>query len=126
MCVLVYVFKIFSEITGPIETKLYVESQWNRRVNLIQIIHVICCSLLLSAPPPPWAGASSRDFTTQLAPQCRAFSGTLKVEKLKAPLFPGPKGLMGTSDWCSIVFCSCKWKAQIPIMASLHSSLSMI
>ena len=33
-----------------------------------------------------------RDLTTKLAPQCRAFSRDLKIEKLKAPLFPGPDG----------------------------------
>ena len=38
------------------------------------------------------AGAFSRDFTTKLPPQCRAFSGALKIGKLKAPKFLGPKG----------------------------------
>ena len=38
------------------------------------------------------AGAFSGDFTTNLAHrQCRAFSRTLKIEKLKAPLFRGPR-----------------------------------
>ena len=43
---------------------------------------------------PPGPGSFSRDFTTNLTPQCRAFSGALKNEKLKAPLFPGPKGVV--------------------------------
>ena len=59
------------------------------------MIQVVCCSLLLSAPGR--AGAFSRDFTTILAPECRDFSGALKIEKLKAPLIPGP-----TNDWCII------------------------
>ena len=46
------------------------------------------------------AGAFSRDFTTSLAPECRAFSGALKIEKLKGPLIPGPEGVMDTNDWC--------------------------
>ena len=46
------------------------------------------------------AGAFSRDFTINLAPQCRAFSRALKTEKLKAPLFPGPVGTGTTNDWC--------------------------
>ena len=46
------------------------------------------------------AGAFSRDFTTSLAPECRAFSGALKIEKLKAPLIPGPEGAVDTNDWC--------------------------
>ena len=29
-----------------------------------------------------------------------AFSRALKIEKLKAPLFPGPKGTVDTNDWC--------------------------
>ena len=62
------------------------------------MIQVICCSSLLSVPGR--AGAFSRDFTTSLAPECRAFSGTLKIEKLKAPLIPGPEGAVDTSDWC--------------------------
>ena len=40
----------------------------------------------------PGAGAFSKDFTTNLAPQCRAFSRALKSEKLKAPLFWGSRG----------------------------------
>ena len=46
------------------------------------------------------AGAFSGDFTTNLAPQCRAFSRALKIEKLKAPLFRGPEGAGATNDWC--------------------------
>ena len=49
---------------------------------------------------PGRAGAFSRDFTTSLAPECRAFSGALKIEKLKAPLIPGPEGAVDTNDWC--------------------------
>ena len=47
---------------------------------------------------PP--GAFSRDFTTNLAWQCRAFSRALKIEKLKAPLFRGPEGAGAKNDWC--------------------------
>ena len=45
-------------------------------------------------------GAFSGDFTTNLARQCRAFSGALKIEKLKAPLIRGPEGAGATNDWC--------------------------
>ena len=62
------------------------------------MIQVICCSSLLSARGR--AGAFSREFTTILAPECRAFSGALKIEKLKAPLIPGPEGAVDTNDWC--------------------------
>ena len=68
------------------------------RGKLIQMIQVICCSSLLSVPGR--AGAFSRVFTTSLAPECRAFSGALKIEKLKAPLIPGPEGAVDTNDWC--------------------------
>ena len=43
-------------------------------------------------------GALRRDFTTILAPESRAFSGALKIGKLKAPLIPGPKAAMDTSE----------------------------
>ena len=43
-----------------------------------------CCSTLLSASGDP--GAFSRDFTTNLSPQCRAFNRALKTEKLNSPL----------------------------------------
>ena len=46
------------------------------------------------------AGAFSRGFTKTLARQCRAFSRALKIEKLKAPLFPGPGGAGDANDWC--------------------------
>ena len=62
------------------------------------MIQVICCSSLLSVPGR--AGAFSRDFTTSLAPECRAFCGALKIDKLKAPLIPGPEGAVDTNDWC--------------------------
>ena len=64
------------------------------------MIQVICCSSLLSVPGR--AGAFSRDFTTSLAPECRALSGALKMEKLKAPLIPGPEGAVDTNDWCTM------------------------
>ena len=49
----------------------------------------------------PWgAGAFSRGFTKTLARQGRAFSRALKIEKLKAPLFPGPGGAGDANDWC--------------------------
>ena len=31
---------------------------------------------------------------------CRAFSGALKIVKLKAPLIPSPEGAVDTNDWC--------------------------
>ena len=46
---------------------------------------------------PQEGGAFSRDFTIILALEGRAFSGALKIEKLKAPLIPGPED---TNDWC--------------------------
>ena len=46
------------------------------------------------------AGAFSRDFTTNLARRCPAFTRALKNEKLKAPPFPGPGGAGDTNDWC--------------------------
>ena len=30
----------------------------------------------------------------------RAFGGAFKIEKLKAPLIPGPEGAVDTNDWC--------------------------
>ena len=79
------------------------ESHKDRRGKLIQMIQVICCSSLLSVPGR--AGTFSRDFTTSLAPECRAFSGALKNEKLKAPLIPGLEGAVDTTDWCISILC---------------------
>ena len=44
--------------------------------------------------------AFSRDLSTILAPESRALSGALKIEKLKAPLISGPEGAVDTNDWC--------------------------
>ena len=52
------------------------------------------------------ARAFSGDFTINLAPQRRAFSQALKIEKLKTPLFPGPRGAGDTNDWCIIYIVS--------------------
>ena len=57
-------------------------------------------------------GAFSRDFTTNLAPQYGAFSRALKIERLKAPLFPGPEGIGDTNDWCIIPILTCTFKLQ--------------
>ena len=86
----------FSETTKPNEVKFHVAPPWNRRKDgkLIQMIKVICCYSLLSIPG---GGAFSRDFSTNLAPQCRG----LKIEKLKAPLLPGPEWAGDTND-CGI------------------------
>ena len=60
--------------------------------------------LLFHVIVSPWgAGAFSRGFTKILARQCRAFSRALKIEKLKAPLFPGPGGAGDANDWCIIL-----------------------
>ena len=55
VCVCVYVCvcsNIFSETTGPIESKFHVEPPWNRGRKFIQIVQagvqVICCPSLLS------------------------------------------------------------------------------
>ena len=96
---LVCVFKIFSETTGPTVAKFHVEPQWDRGGKFIQIIPVICCSSFEYCQPLG-AGAFRRAFTTNVVPQCRAFSWALEIEKLKAPLFRGPDWAGDTNDWC--------------------------
>ena len=89
---------IFSETTGPTEAKFHVEPQWDREGKFIQRIPVICCSSFEYCQPLG-AGAFRGAFTTNVAPQCRAFSRALEIEKLKAPLFRGPVGDGNTNDW---------------------------
>ena len=49
------------------------------------------------------AGAFSREFTKNLAPQGGAFTRALESEKLKAPLFPAlVGGGGGVGAWCII------------------------
>ena len=97
---LVCVFKIFSETTGPTEAKFHaVEPHWDRGGKFIQRIPVICCSSFEYCQPMG-AGAFRGAFTTNVAPQCRAFIRALEIEKLKAPLFRGPEGAGDTNDWC--------------------------
>ena len=93
---LVCVFKIFSETIGLTEAKFHVEQQWDRGGKFFQMIPVICCSSIEYWPPG--AGAFCRAFTTNVAPQCRALSRALEIEKLKAPLFRGPEGAGDTND----------------------------
>ena len=85
------VFKIFSETIGPTEAKFHVEPQWDRGRKFIQMTPVICCSSFEYCQPLG-AGAFRRAFTTNVAPQSRAFSRALEIEKLKALLFRGPRG----------------------------------
>ena len=83
---IVCVFKIFSETTGPTEAKFHVEAQWDRGGKLFQMIPVICCSSF-EYFQPLGVGAFRGAFTTNVAPQCRAFSRALEIENLKALLF---------------------------------------
>ena len=73
VCVFVCVFKMFSETIGPTEAKFYVLQQWDRGRKFIQMIPVICCSSFEYCQPLG-AGAFRRAFTTNVTPQCRAFS----------------------------------------------------
>ena len=88
---LVCMFKIFFETIGPTEAKFHVEPQLDKVRKFIQIIPVICCSSFEYCQPLG-AGAFRGAFTTNVAPQCRAFSRALEVEMLKAPLFRAPRG----------------------------------
>ena len=94
-------FKIFSETTGLTEAKFHVAPRWDRGGKFIQMIPVICCSSFEYWPLG--AGAFCRAFTTNVAPQCRAFSRALEIEKLNAKLFRGPEGAGDTNDWCMII-----------------------
>ena len=87
---------IVSETTWAIEAKFHVEPPWDKGRKFIRIVQVICCCsvVLLTSG----GGAFSTDFTTNLSSQCKAFSRALKIEKLKAPLFPGPVGPVTTND----------------------------
>ena len=102
MYVLVCEFQIFSETTGPTVAKFHVEPKWDRGGKFIQIIPVMCCSSFEYCQPlgAGGGGAFRRAFTTNVAPQSRAFSRALETEKLKAPLFRGPEGAGDTNDWC--------------------------
>ena len=93
--------QIFAETIGPTEAKLNVEPQWDRGRKCIQMIPVICCSSFEYCQPLG-AGAFRRAFTTNVTPQCRAFSRALEIEKFKDPLFRGPEGAADTNDWCII------------------------
>ena len=84
---LVCVFKIFSETTGPTEAKSHVEPQWDRVGKFIQRIPVICCSSFEYCQPLG-AGAFRGAFTTNVA-----------------PLFRILEGAGYTNDWC-IISCS--------------------
>ena len=67
-------FNFFPKTQRTNEAKVYVESQSkDRRVKLIQMVQVICCSSLLSVPGR--AGAFSRDFTTSLARSAGLLAG---------------------------------------------------
>ena len=49
-----------------------------------------------------WAWLFGRALTTEMARQCRAFTGVLHRAKLKTPQFSVPMGAAVTNDWCII------------------------
>ena len=78
MCVTVYmcVFKVFSETTGPMKPKF----MWNHNRIGEERNSNDSGHLFFIIVSPREGGAFSRDFTTILAPECRAFSGALKMK----------------------------------------------
>ena len=84
------VFKFLSEITELTEDKVHVGPPRDRGKHYSNDLGQLSFFILIL--PASGVGALSGDFTTNLARQCRAFSRALKIEKLKAPLFRGPKG----------------------------------
>ena len=94
------VFRFFFDITEATEDKVHVGLPRDRGENLFKLFRYSLFKFCL----PLGAGAFSGDFTTNLARQCMAFSRALKIEKLKAPLFRGPKGGGVTNDWCITCF----------------------
>ena len=93
MYVLVCAFKIFSETIEPTEAKFHDENLFKGFRSFV-VLHLNIVNL--------WGGAFCGAFTTNVAPQCRAFSRALEIEKLKAPLFRGPERAGDTNDWCII------------------------
>ena len=67
------------------------------------------------------AGAFSRDFTTNLARWCRAFTRALKNEKLKAPPFPGPGGAGDTNRLVQLKFAIC---AQVTLFSLKNNEIN--
>ena len=67
-------------------------------MKIIQTAEVILSFPIIVSPRN--AGAFTRDFIKHLSLQGGAFTGALKFEKLKAPLFPGPGRAGDTNDWC--------------------------
>ena len=68
------VFKVFYETTGPIRPKfMWNHNRIGKKIKFKWFRPFVILHYFQS-------------------PQGRAFSGALKIEKLKAPLFPGPRG----------------------------------
>ena len=94
VCMCMCVFKFFFEFTEPTEDKVHVGQPRDReKIYSNDSGQLLFFILILS-------GTFSGDFTTNLARQYGAFSRALKIEKLKPPLFRGPKGAGATNDWC--------------------------
>ena len=78
MSVYICVFKVLSETTGPMKPKFMWSHDWIGEEYKSNDSGYLLFFIIVS---PREGGAFSRDFTTILAPECRAFSGTLKIEK---------------------------------------------
>ena len=70
----------------------------SRKVNSTLSGHL----LFLIIVSPGRAGLFAGILPQFWPPECRAFSGAFKIEKLKAPLISGPKGAVDTNDLCII------------------------
>ena len=92
----------FSETTGPTEAKEIVAPPSGRKKRWKAYSNDLGHLLLFIIVNPGGGGGGQGQLaeisSTNLAPQFRAFSRALKMEKLNAPLFPGPEGAGDTND----------------------------
>ena len=90
--------------SGPDKFKSHEELSRNSlrkfiRINPGPLVHLLFVIIFKNVGG---AGTFSRYFTINMSPQCRAFTRTLAIEKLKVPLHPGPVEVGVLNDWCII------------------------
>ena len=88
----------FSKTNRPTEAKFYMAPPWDRWKAHSNDLGLFLLLIIVY----PRGRCIQQGFHHKFGPAMQGFQQGFETEKIKAPLFPGPRGGGDTDDWCII------------------------